>query len=227
MPAPWPLRDTLSMFRALQLRWATRRGHTVGDVPAFAPEVIEWFRAFLPTVSGYIEYGSGASTILAARAGVRTISMETDTRYAAAVRAALPPRAPVTVLEANIGWTENWGYPVCTRRSSARLTSWRNYALAPFDLAEQEKWLPQLVLVDGRFRRACALAAAQAIIAAGAQAEILFDDYLSRSHYAKIEEYLGKPRLMANAALFTVGSSLERRPPVTDAVIREASADYR
>ena len=227
MAAPWVLRDTLSALRALHLRWETRRGYQVSDAPAFAPEVVEWFRTALPAVSGYVEYGSGASTILAARAGVRTISVESDPRYAAAVRAALPESAPVTVLDAAIGWTEIWGYPVCTRRTPRRRASWLQYALGPLALAAQEKWTPQLVLVDGRFRFACALAAARAIRRAGTSAEILFDDYAGRPYYAKVEDYLGRPRLMANAALFTVSADATGLRPVTDAAIAEASADYR
>lgn len=227
MAAPWPIRDALSLRRALRLRWATRGGFAVSDVPAFAPETIDWFRASLPGLSGYVEYGSGASTILAARAGVRTISMESDPRYAAAVRAALPPDAPVTVLDANIGLTEEWGYPVWTHRTPKRLSKWRQYALAPLDLAEREGWVPQLVLVDGRFRCACALAAARAIARARARGEILFDDYAGRPYYAAVEKHLGKPRLIANAALFTLDPSRSDEYGITDAAIDEAGEDYR
>lgn len=227
MAAPWPMRDTLSLVRAVRLRWSTRGGFAVSDVPAFAPEAIDWFRAALPGLSGYIEYGSGASTILAARAGVRTISMESDPRYAAAVRAALPPDAPVTVLDARIGLTEEWGYPVWTRRSRERVASWRQYALAPLALAEREGWVPQLVLVDGRFRAACALAAARAIARAGKSGEILFDDYAGRPYYAAVEKHLGKPRMIANAALFTLDRGRTDEYGITDAVIDEAAEDYR
>lgn len=61
--------------RAAKLRWATRGGFTVGDVPEFHPDAVAWFRQRIGEVRHYIEYGSGASTVLAARAGVRTISM--------------------------------------------------------------------------------------------------------------------------------------------------------
>lgn len=226
MAAHWLLHDTLAWLRAIRLRRATRDGYSVSDSPAFDPATDAWFRARLATTRGYVEYGSGASTILAGRAGIPTVSMESDPRYAAAVRAAIPPGAQVTILDAGLGMTEEWGYPVRTRRSAARLERWAHYAGGPLEEAGRQGWTPDLVLVDGRFRRACALSAARAIRSKGGVAELLFDDYAGRPGYRAVERFLGAPRMIGRAALFPIGPG-EAGAEIDDAAVAEAVADFR
>lgn len=216
------------LWRSARLRWRTRRGFEVGEVPAFHPDAVAWFRERIATVSHYIEYGSGASTLLAGRNGVRTLSMEGDARYAAAVRAALPPEAPVDVIDARLGPTAEWSFPVFTRPTPARLARWRDYARAPLARAAAEGWLPPLVLVDGRFRRSCALHAAQAVVAGGGRATLFFDDYVPRAHYHAVERQLGQPKIVGLSALFEIG----RDTPSADAnfgeeLLAEAARDVR
>ena len=214
--------------RAAKLRWATRGGFTVGDVPEFHPDAVAWFRQRIGEVRHYIEYGSGASTVLAARAGVRTISMEGDPRFAAAVRAALPHGAPVEILDAELGLTAEWSFPVFTRPTPARQRIWRDYARRPLTQAATEGWMPDLILVDGRFRRSCALHAAQAVIDAGQRATIFLDDYAPRAHYHSIERHLGKPQMVGLSALFRVDETAPlAHERVAESVLAEAARDVR
>jgi hypothetical protein len=228
MAKHWILRDSLSLGRSLRLRWLTRNGFDVSDSPAFDPETTDWFKNRLNSLSHYVEYGSGASTILAARKDIRTISMESDPYYAKAVRAALPKDAPVKILDADLGMTENWGYPVATRRTAERLESWLNYAMRPLTEAVSQGWLPELALVDGRFRCACALASAQAAQRSGSDMEVLFDDYDGRPYYQWVESHLGEPQMIGRAALFRVeGTSSQKSTQITDAVVAAAAQDFR
>jgi hypothetical protein len=228
MASHWILRDPLSAYRALRLRMATRHGYSVSDQPAFDPETAAWFQERLNSLNHYVEYGSGASTVLAARRGIPLVSMESDPRYAAAVRKVLPASADATILDAKLGATEYWGYPVFTRRSADRLARWQYYARAPMVEAESRGWLPELVLVDGRFRCACALAAAQTILAKGAQAEIIFDDYAGRPYYEVVEKYLGRPTMIGRAALFVVGLGVEDGlMSIEDTAVAHFAQDFR
>lgn len=214
--------------RAARLRWQTRGGFSVGLTPAFAADAAEWFSDRLRQTSHYIEYGSGASTRLAAGAGVCTISMEGDPRYARAVRRALPDDAPVTVLDAELGLTAEWSFPVFTRPSPARLARWRRYATRPLELAASQGWTPQLVLIDGRFRRSCALHAARTIVEAGGSAALFFDDYATRAHYHSVERYLGPPRIIGLSAIFDIGpQSPLGRDGIAEDVLAEAARDFR
>lgn len=214
--------------RAARLRWLTRGGFTVSDVPEFHPDAVAWFRDRIASAGGYVEYGSGASTLLAARAGVRTVSMEGDPRYAQAVREALPPGAPVEVLDAGLGLTAEWSFPVFTRPTPARLAVWRDYARRPMARAAELGWLPELIMVDGRFRRSCALQAAQAVVDAGGRATLFFDDYAPRAHYHAVEVHLGSPRLVGLSALFEIGPDAPlARSRVPENVLAEAARDVR
>lgn len=216
------------LVRAARLRWQTRGGFSVGQTPAFSPDAAEWFIDRLRSTSHYVEYGSGASTLLAAQAGVRTISMEGDPRYAQAVRQALPANAPVEVLDAELGLTAEWSFPVFTRQSPERLARWRRYATQPLNLAASEGWTPQLVLIDGRFRRSCALHAAQAIVQAGRSAALFFDDYPNRAHYHSVEEHLGRPTIIGLSAIFEIGpNSPLAAKALSEEVLAEAARDLR
>lgn len=220
-------RRVKALGRSARLRWRTRNGFKITDTPAFDPETDAWFRQRIATARAYVEFGSGASTLLAARAGVPTVSVESDARYAAAVRAALPAGSDTHLLAVDIGLTEDWGYPVFTRPTPARVDMWRGYPTAPFALLETAGHVPDLVLVDGRFRVACALAMRHWLAQHGANdtvVDLLFDDYAGRRHYHSVEQWLGAPTRVGRAALFTVTANT----PVPDETsVSEAMRDFR
>lgn len=199
--------------RFARQRLAPHARQSVSRTPAFDPETTAWFLARIAKSRHYVEYGAGASTLLAADAGAASVSIESDPVYAQAVREALP-RPPSAhsnrVVTVDIGRTEDWGYPVWiipTGRSRAR---WRRYPEAGPAALDRLGGFPDLVLVDGRFRIACCLAMALAAVERRATTQILFDDYAGRPHYARVEAQFGKPRLIGRAALFDIdGAKLD------------------
>ena len=64
---------------------------------------------------------------------------------------------------------------------------------------------PDFILVDGRYRVACALESARPRVYARASSKLLFDDYALREQYHVVEKYIGPPQRIGRAALFTVG----------------------
>ncbi|MEP5936797.1 MAG: hypothetical protein ABJ239_00565 [Erythrobacter sp.] len=99
---------------------------------------------------------------------------------------------------------------------------WRRYVEAPFaDLTS----LPDVILVDGRFRRACALRCAIAAQEAQTSVDLLFDDYFmeGRESYRQLEDKLGLPARIGDAAHFTISPDNE----VAKADIDSAIHDYR
>jgi hypothetical protein len=80
-------------------------------------------------------------------------------------------------LIADIGPTGGWGYP----RDTSKIHLWPNYALCPYLYG----YSPDLILVDGRFRVACSLAAALQV----PEATVLIHDYRGRCHYHIIERF--------------------------------------
>src|SRR3546814_18323582 len=76
------------------------------------PETRSWFAGQLEHIRSYLEYGAGASTLLAADRGIAAISIESDARYTRQVREALPADLGKYIVTIDIGVTEDWGYPL-------------------------------------------------------------------------------------------------------------------
>ncbi|WP_372893592.1 hypothetical protein [Rhodosalinus sp.] len=157
-------------------------------------------RAVYAGAGTILEYGSGGSTVMAAEMpGKRVVAVESDPDWAARMRAWFADNPPadgsaVEVIRADIGPTKEWGHP-------ADDSGWRRYARYPLGVWDREGLAPEAVLVDGRFRVGCALAA---LFRAPGPFTLLFDDYAPRRHYHVVEEYLGPPRMAGRMALWEV-----------------------
>lgn len=166
--------------------------------PELDQSTVARLRRELAGARTYLEYGSGGSTLLAAAAGVPTVSVESDRFFAAKVKQALPRGARVDVLVPPMGLTRQWGHPVFgAHRKGAR------YVTAPFAGGRMD--MADLVLIDGRYRAACALEVARRARNLRRSVRIIFDDYRRRPIYHGIEQWLGAPELCGRAAVFAVG----------------------
>jgi hypothetical protein len=133
----------------------------------------------------YLEYGSGHSTLLALRkpAILSITSVDSNAEYVArrlescrdVQDAKLAGR--LRFLTPDIGPAGRWGQPLDSSKSHL----WPNYALCPY----HDKLFPDLVLIDGRFRIACGLAAALQ----APEALVLIHDYSLRSTYHVLERF--------------------------------------
>ena len=204
MPAP-TIKELPAFFVR---RWL--HGFPTPTSPHMDPETIGFLRERLATAKLYVEFGSGGSTILADRMGVRTISVESDRVYAAAVRRGLVG-STVTIVTPSIGLIGPWGYPVFRRMSRSRLVRWRRYVEAPF-VGD----VPDLVLVDGRFRVACALETARRVVEHGGRTTLIIDDYERRERYRVVERYLGAPRRIGRSAVFEIVGQAVPWLPIAD-----------
>ncbi len=156
-------------------------------------------RAAYAEATTILEYGSGGSTVMAGEmTGKRVFSIESDADWVAMMQgyfAAHPPKSEVEVIHADIGPTKEWGHPANRR-------GWKKYAGYSLDIWEKSKMgQPDVVLVDGRFRVGCALAAA---FHTKAPLLLFFDDYKRRDHYHVVEEFLGTPEKVGRMAVFEV-----------------------
>jgi hypothetical protein len=182
------------------------------DTPWFDPEGVEAFKAELAKASSYLEYGSGASTVLADRAGIPAVSVESDPYFARAVQSRMTG-TQVDLLNPNMGLTGRRGTPLLRKRAKARRYIEAPYPRAPF---------PDFILIDGRYRVACALLAAKHANDAGQRATLMFDDYAERRHYHQIEKHLGSPQLRGRAAFFRIGATA-----IDQSAIDLAARDWR
>lgn len=147
-----------------------------------------------------LEYGSGGSTILAAGQDHSLVmSVESDRAWAENLQAVLSrdfPKANVRLHWADIGPTKKWGRP-------ADHKAWDRFHLYPLSVWNMP-WFrhPDLILIDGRFRIGCLLAALYRI---ERPATVLFDDYANRPHYMKaIETFVRPVEIVGRMARFEI-----------------------
>lgn len=151
--------------------------------------------------STILEYGAGGSTVMAgALVDKRVVSVESDQGWADMLSDwfAQNPVAEGTSVEVrwcDVGRTREWGMPVTD-------SAWKHFARYPL-----EPWIgdnavtPDVVLVDGRFRKGCALASA---LMTKKPIDIFVDDYGDRAYYHGIEHWLGQPKMTGRMAHFKV-----------------------
>ena len=168
--------------------------------PHFDDETREWFDARIRKAKSYLEFGAGGSTVLAGTLGIPTISVEGDPYYARAVRRAMAKDAPVTFLTPRLGLTTGWSRPLRPSRAKAK-----RYVSSPFGMLAGQ--FPDFILVDGRYRVACALETARQARMRNVEASLLVDDYGKRRQYRVLEAWLGQPRMIGRSALFEIGKA--------------------
>ena len=172
----------------------------IPDRPWFDGEGTELFEKLLSESDLYIEYGSGGSTVLAASLGKTFVSVESDRRLSKDLQQRIGAATESgRIISVDIGATGAWGAPLMTRPNDDRLERWTHYVTAPWEQLASDQ-LPDLVLIDGRFRVACALYSLIKLHDKPA-ATILFDDYQWRGHFHVIADYARLERMVGRMAV--------------------------
>ena len=133
----------------------------------------------------YLEFGCGGSTAIAARQKVKKLySIETDAEWISKCQshseiANMISLGRAKIIHIDIGRLRRWGKPATKDRQFI----WVAYSAGVWqELTE----LPNLILVDGRWRVACAL---QALWRCGDNARILVHDWNQRERYHELLEF--------------------------------------
>ena len=184
----------------------------VPDQPHFDAQSTEFFNEVIRQARTYLEYGSGGSTLLAHQYVKHLVSVESDGRFLNAVKRKLSRQklgAETTLMHVNIGITEHWGKPVFTKPTPARLHRWRKYAQAPWTYFRSKGIEPDLILIDGRFRAACALESLLGLSNESA-CIILIDDYVTHQEYREVEEVADLVEMKGRMAVFNTRPDMDR-----------------
>lgn len=171
--------------------------------PAMTAEEGEAYLRLAREAHGVVEFGCGGSTLAAVRAGVKLMhSVETDprwiercTRHAEISDAIGSGR--LKLHHANIGPVGDFGGP--TNREFMHM--WPNYH---HGIWEKIPFVPDFVLVDGRFRVATAL---QAAVRCRPGARIAVHDYTWRDDYHVLEPFFETAETVETMRIFTVPSA--------------------
>jgi hypothetical protein len=235
-----PIPDGIKQFGRDHLpRSVLDRGHLIAflyrqrfskpripDSPAFDVEGDRYFAMRMPKARVYLEYGSGGSTILAAKSRVRFKTVDSDPFFLRAVKNKITAEfggPNGDFIYCNIGMTELWGIPILKRMSARRCKRWKCYPLSPWR-NHDGSFLPDLVLIDGRFRVACALTTIK-YLTNKVSFEILVDDYADRAEYREIEKYAELSSMQGRMAIFKPKSTANLDD--IDRAIETFSLDYR
>ena len=192
------------------------RGFDVPSAPHFdSDETARWFTAQMLQSRKYFEWGAGGSTYLAASNQIPFTTIDSDRYFLSAVvrkikKEGLYAKDYQTFLYANIGLTKVWGKPIIWGYlSKKRLASFRKYSDFPVTSNEE---MPDLILVDGRFRVACALKAFKVLSNRQEPWRLVVDDYTGRPNYAVLERFGRLECYVGRMAIFNgvaVNSSYE------------------
>lgn len=176
----------------------------------FIPEVQDLVRSHYEKANVILEYGSGGSTVMASEMPGKTIySVESSRVWTKMMKRWFDTSQPVSMPEmqhVNIGPTGKWGTPIDNR-------AYKRYSLYPLSIWDSEGFKhPDVILVDGRFRVACALTA---MLRCTKKTTILFDDYEGRKGYQVLEEFLKKEEVVGRMARFSVSKKALPREQLT------------
>ena len=160
--------------------------HPIPQIPHMEESGLAYFKTALTNSNCYLEYGSGGSTIYAAvtQQVPVIISVESDKKWAHTIRQSLLScsKSLVYIQDCDIGKVAPWGVP----KNNAKINDYWRYMCLPWTTASTHHHVPDLILIDGRFRVASFLFS---LISAVPGTPILFDDYLDRPEYFIVETF--------------------------------------
>ena len=144
----------------------------------------------------YFEFGSGGSTNIASYYGIKTYSVESDVKWHEKLKNNGIIANYITIdLHA-----KKTGYP----GNDTNINDWKKYIQA-----YKKEYNADIVLIDGRFRVACALDIFSKI---RNDTLIFIHDYKHRKQYHIIEKYYLKIQVWDSLALFIKNSSINFIP---------------
>jgi hypothetical protein len=172
------------------------------------------FTGLLGSGKFYLEWGAGGSTLAAVRSQVRQIvSVETDGSWIARLKEDEEIARAITTNRLifrpiDVGPVGQWGMPIGTES----IRKWPRYALDPFVATDLNF---DVILVDGRFRLHCLLAAAQC---ATEGATVFLHDYATRHSYTVADKYFDTVNRVDSAVILTKRRNINHRALYIDLI---------
>lgn len=215
----------LDPARVVRFHLSRLRGFEVGNEPFMPLAGAQFLRDHLAKAQVYLEYGSGGSTVLASSYPLLLVTVESDRRFLdAALAKASGGRAEIVAVHAALGVIGPGGSPIVNWPKHRSIEKGRRYTSAPWEHLTERRAMPDLILVDGRYRVAATL---ESLLRLPAHSNALFvvDDFAERDYYQPILEFAEKPEYIDRLLAFRRASSFDAE---RCALVREAHlADHR
>jgi hypothetical protein len=190
--------------------------------PCMSNKEIELFNKYLNTFHIYVEFGSGGSTYLA--------SVNTNIKYICTIESCLMwidkvkeqesvqtrlAQQQIEFIHVDTGANpHNWGFP----SNQNKKENWPLYSAAILKSNIYTTSDKILVLIDGRFRVACA---AQSACVVKPDSVICIHDYMNRSHYHVVDKFLEMIESIDTMAIF------KRRANINNEEIMKIYESYK
>ncbi|NHC48150.1 hypothetical protein G9H65_02280 [Cytophagaceae bacterium 50A-KIRBA] len=180
------------------------RSPEISNQLTFSKPVNEYLMREIKKYKSYLEYGSGSSTLyFSTYNNLNIVSIESDSFYAKAVRESVSSNSKAKVIDSETGITGYWGYPILFANNGNK--GWK-YVNTPWRILGEE-YQPDVVLIDGRYRVACAM---NILLRAANKFKVtvMIDDYLGREEYIYFEKYCKLSKMVDRMAFFEYNLSL-------------------
>lgn len=218
----WKMKRQTSAWRTEQISIALQSGQ-----PHLTSSELDCFYSELKRCKTYLEYGSGGSTLAAVEIVPNVVSVENDRAFYRAVtsKARSLSKGHYIPVFVYTGRTSAWGAPTVRRPTPLNRWLWLRYASAPWMVLERKRLLPDLILIDGRFRVACALESLLRL-PSGSACRILLDDFEQyNGAYFPIFEFVEAVERHGRAVIFRPAADFDRVR--CRAVLEYSYADFR
>ena len=111
-----------------------------------------FFSSLTEDLDSYFEWGCGGTTVhVSNKTPAKVHSIDTSQEWLEKVNKNIKDKNKVVLEHIDVGPTGAWGRPV----DESKKHLWHNY----YEAIYNTKIYPELIFIDGRFRRACALTA--------------------------------------------------------------------
>ena len=164
--------------------------------PLMSQNELKAFSYFMKPGNIYFEFGSGGSTNLASFYNVKTYSVESDVKWHKKLKIS-GIKANYITIDLNV---TSVGYP----GKNTNVKDWKKYIQA-----YKKEYNADIILIDGRFRVACALDIFYKI---KNETIILIHDYEQRKQYHILENFYIKIKSWDSLALFFKRSNVDFIP---------------
>lgn len=181
---PLPTVPTLTEVPTIENLSASDEHSANTEIEIFSPRMTElevkMFSDYVRGVSNYMEFGATGSALLAHSLGAKKITViDSNLSLLERLKSKIEQNENIIISHADIGPTKEWGVPV-DQKDAYR---WSSYYL---DVWKSMRDKPDVIVIGGRFRVACAL---QAIARCGPNCIILFTDFWQRDNYYAVLKY--------------------------------------
>ncbi len=167
----------------------------------------ELLKRYISSSKKYLEFGLGGSTIFTLiNSEAKITSVDTNVAWInfmkkyKIIKQSIPDR--LKIVHIDIGPTKSWGFPV----NNDHQDKFEDFSKKIFEIQKDEKY--DFILVDGRFRVACAL---QAVINQLDNQELFIGvhDYSLRTEYSILEKFMDIVEFSKTLYVFKIKPQLD------------------